>query len=129
MRTTKTKQQIAAWFADYISDCGNNDYYGFKLTDEEFIADFLQANTKNQIINTLLNYSCDTQLYIDSIDMNAEMVFPNIQDAKKSGLKYHVVSENEVHSFNKKSLAISDLLRGRKECEKMGIDFCPQLIF
>jgi len=129
MKTTKTKKQIATWFADYLSDCGNNDYYGFKLTDSEFIYQFTSENTKAQMINTLCNHSFDTQLYLDTIDINAEMIFPNIQDAKKSGLLFHVVNENEVHSFNKKSSAVEDLLRGKKECKKMGIEFPVQLIF
>jgi hypothetical protein len=39
----------------------------------------------------------------------------NITEAAKTGLKYHVISLNEVHSFNNKKEAMKDFAHGKRE--------------
>lgn len=38
----------------------------------------------------------------------------NITEAAKTGLKYHVISNNEIHSFNNKKQAKKDLAFGKR---------------
>jgi len=53
----------------------------------------------------------------------------NIADAKQTGLKYHVVNSNEVHSFSSKKEALNDLKEAIKAEIQVKSNFQPQLIF
>ena len=51
----------------------------------------------------------------------------NIEEAQKTGLKYHVLSSNEVHSFSNKKEAQKDLKEAIKAEKQEKTNFIPQL--
>ena len=57
-------------------------------------------------------------------------IYQNIQEAfrNKEELHFHVVSENEVHSFDNMNDAFDDLEDAQRALTKIGSDFVPELI-
>lgn len=53
----------------------------------------------------------------------------NITEAQKTGLKYHVINSNEVHSFSNKKDAQKDLKEAIKAEKQAKTNFKPQLIY
>ncbi len=60
---TKTKKQMVEFFTDEISDCGSNNYYGYKMADNNFSKQLMKMS-KSEIENLLNNYSNSTQSFI-----------------------------------------------------------------
>lgn len=46
--------------------------------------------------------------------MNSGTITRNTTEAAKTGLKYHVISNNEIHSFSNKKDAAKDLAFGKR---------------
>lgn len=53
----------------------------------------------------------------------------NITEAQTTGLKYHVINSNEVHSFSNKKDAQKDLKEAIKAEKQAKTNFKPQLIY
>jgi len=60
----KTKKHLVTKFAELISDCGRNDFYGYYLSDGDFIKKMLKLK-KREIESTLSNYSLESKLLLN----------------------------------------------------------------
>lgn len=59
----KTKQQLVIYLTKYLSDCGNNDWFGYKMTDQEF-EKLMMKKQRWEIVGILHNLSQETQKFI-----------------------------------------------------------------
>lgn len=59
-----TKQQLAQWYVDAHSDCGHNNYHGYKMSDEDFFKEQMKKS-KSELINDINNHSEDGQKFLD----------------------------------------------------------------
>ena len=57
------KRQLAQWFVNEYSDCGFNNYRGYKMTDDDFFKELMKKK-KWELINQLFNHSVEGQLFL-----------------------------------------------------------------
>jgi hypothetical protein len=63
MKLTATKKQLAQWYVSAHSDCGFNNYYGYKMSDADFFKD-LMKKPKRELIELINNHSEEGQMFL-----------------------------------------------------------------
>lgn len=59
-----TKQQLINWLADYHNDCGYTDYFGYKMSIEDFEKEMAKKR-KKELEETIFNTSTEGQEFIE----------------------------------------------------------------
>jgi hypothetical protein len=59
----ETKEKLAQWYVDAHTDCGFNNYHGYKMSDEDFFKEQMKKS-KNTLINDINNHSDDGQKFL-----------------------------------------------------------------
>lgn len=60
-----TKQQLINWLSNYYNDCGHTDYFGYKMSIEDFAKEMAKKK-KKELQQTIFDTSAEGQEYIES---------------------------------------------------------------
>lgn len=63
MKTKIKKIELVQWFVDAHSNCGYNDYYGYKMSDEDFFKELMKKE-KWELIGLINGHSDEGVLFI-----------------------------------------------------------------